>query len=242
MGTLGLVSQNEPLLSMTNRALIMKILVLYQDGELFKKYLKKKKTEKQVWMANIKAEAIQPLPPDREKKIPTTTTNPTTTKPLSPLSHSKNKQQKQGCETKEGADQFEEQLAGDDRKLSLSEIALENINLETSAFSFPSQLCVGCWGFSTSCHRKCCLAGARSSGIPDVFLKVFKDELALLHFSPQTECWEWKPCSTYFPNLAVLTVLLQCLIKAQPWIYIIQPRSASLSPASASVTHCTAAW
>lgn len=46
MGTLGLVSQNEPLLSMTNRALIMKILVLYQDGELFKKYFKKKKNRK----------------------------------------------------------------------------------------------------------------------------------------------------------------------------------------------------
>lgn len=66
---------------------------------------------------------------------------------------------------------------------SVSEISLGNIHLETSAFSFPKEFCVGCWGFSSSCHCKCCLAGARSPGGPDVFLKIFKNEPAPLHFS-----------------------------------------------------------
>lgn len=117
------------------------------------------------------------------KKMPTPTTNPVTPSPCHLLSLSKNRQKKQGWEVKEGADEFEEELAGDDRKLHLAEISLEDTNLETSALSFPEEFCVGCWALGVTCHCKRHLAGARSSGIPDVFLEVFKAKPTLLHFS-----------------------------------------------------------
>ena len=59
-----------------------------------------------------------------------------TTKTLSSLSHPKNRQWKQGCELKEGVTSLR-----DSRQVmiesSVSESSLENIHLETSAFSFP---------------------------------------------------------------------------------------------------------